>query len=394
MAGFDDPFTMALLAAGGAMMDPDGGMGAGMQAGVNAFAVGSRNQQQKLANQTAQDKLMRKLNADQMLQQVIKEQGEQGPINPVNLAQGLIKTQHPDLVSHGLSMLKDFRPKAKGVRPVVVDGQQFDRPYFDDGSFGEASALPSPVRPMQVNQGSQISFVDPNSLQSRGTMGVGMAPGEAARLAQSDRQFNQSHGLAQQNHALAQQKFALDSNLPFQAQMQGAIAGAKEQSKRKVDAVSNLPKVIDQANESIQLIDDLVAHPGFGMMVGKTNPIGEVAALMPGTDARDFKARFEQIKGKQFLEAFETLKGGGQITEVEGIKATQAISRMERAQSEPEFERAAREFQGIIQRGVDRASGKAGVSSDGMVRQPQLTPREQQQRSTMGGGGFSARRLD
>lgn len=391
MAGFDDPFTMALLAAGGAMMDPDGGMGAGMQAGVNAFAVGSRNQQQKLANQAAQDKLMRKLNADQMLQEIIGKQG--GQINPFKLGQDLINTGHPELVAHGASLMKDFRPKVKTTNKVMRDGQSFTQPVFDDGSFGDVNELPAAEKLMQVNTGNQALLVNPMTGAPTTGFNMGMAPGEAARLSQSERQFNQSHGLAQQNHALAQQKFALDSNLPFQAQMQGAIAGAKEQSKRKVDAVSNLPKVIDQANESIQLIDDLVAHPGFGMMVGKTNPIGEVAALMPGTDARDFKARFEQIKGKQFLEAFETLKGGGQITEVEGIKATQAISRMERAQSEPEFERAAREFQDIIRRGVDRASGKAGTSSDGKVRQPQLTPREQQ-RSTMGGGGFSARRLD
>ena len=128
MAGFDDPFTMALLAAGGAMMDPDGGMGAGMQAGVNAFAVGSRNQQQKLANQTAQDKLMRKLQADQLLQEIIGKQG--GQINPFKLGQDLINTGHPELVAHGASLMKDFRTKVKTTEKVEKDGKPYNRPIF------------------------------------------------------------------------------------------------------------------------------------------------------------------------------------------------------------------------------------------------------------------------
>ena len=156
--------------------------------------------------------------------------------------------------------------------------------------------------------------------------------------------------------------------------MAASKTAATQQAKNKVEAVANLPKVVDQANESIKLIDDLVSHPGFELMVGKSNPAGEIAALMPGTAARDFKARFDQIKGKQFLEAFETLKGGGQITEIEGIKATQAISRMERAQSEEEFKNAGQEFQGIIRKGVERASNKAGQPMPQINRKSFMSP--------------------
>ncbi len=60
------------------------------------------------------------------------------------------------------------------------------------------------------------------------------------------------------------------------------------------------------------------------------------------------------------MQAFQSLKGGGQITEIEGKKATQAITRMETAQSEAEFMRAAREFQDVIRDGVDKARAQAG----------------------------------
>ena len=80
---------------------------------------------------------------------------------------------------------------------------------------------------------------------------------------------------------------------------------------------------------------------------------------IPGTEAADFTVLLDQIKGKQFLEAFETLKGGGQITEVEGRKATEAMARMNTAQSENEFKAALQEFKGIVQQGVERAKQKA-----------------------------------
>jgi hypothetical protein len=55
-----------------------------------------------------------------------------------------------------------------------------------------------------------------------------------------------------------------------------------------------------------------------------------------------------QIEGKTFLEAFESLRGGGAITEVEGAKGQQAISRMNKAQSEVEYIKAARELQDVV----------------------------------------------
>jgi hypothetical protein len=72
---------------------------------------------------------------------------------------------------------------------------------------------------------------------------------------------------------------------------------------------------------------------------------------------------FDQILGGAFLEAFETLKGGGQITVEEGKKATAARTRMSIAQSEKEFIKAAREYQGIVKGAVERARAKAGAAT-------------------------------
>jgi len=153
----------------------------------------------------------------------------------------------------------------------------------------------------------------------------------------------------------------------FDPNLQGTLAGAKESGKMMGEAQTqakiDLPKVVAQGEETVKLVDDLLAAPGFKQAVGTSRVLG--IQNIPGTAAKDFDIRLDQLKGKQFLQAFESLKGGGQITEVEGRKATDAISRMNAAASETEFTKAAREFQDIIRQGVERAKGRAGGASGG-----------------------------
>jgi hypothetical protein len=144
----------------------------------------------------------------------------------------------------------------------------------------------------------------------------------------------------------------------LQGDISQAKAGGKVLGETAANAQINLPQTISQGDETIGLIDDLLKHPGFDSAVGLSsyNPLNRVA----GQPGNDFNIRLDQLKGKQFLQAFETLKGGGQITEVEGKKATDAISRMNASASEDEFKKAAREFQDIVRKGVERAKAKAG----------------------------------
>lgn len=57
---------------------------------------------------------------------------------------------------------------------------------------------------------------------------------------------------------------------------------------------------------------------------------------IPGVTS-DFNAHLGQLEGQTFLQAFNTLRGGGQITEIEGGKATAAIARLQKAQTPDEF---------------------------------------------------------
>lgn len=152
--------------------------------------------------------------------------------------------------------------------------------------------------------------------------------------------------------------------------LQSTLAGAKEagkdRAKNEVAAQASLPQDLAQADQTIGLVDDLLKHPGLGMAVGKSSiiPLNKI----PGTDVKDFNIRLDQLKGQQFMQAYQSLRGGGQITEVEGKKATDAISRMSTASSESEFVKAAKEFQSVIKAGVDRAKAKAGVGAGAPVQ--------------------------
>ena len=93
-------------------------------------------------------------------------------------------------------------------------------------------------------------------------------------------------------------------------------------------------------------------HPGFEGVVGMGIP---GMRFIPGTQAASFDALFRQAEGGAFLQAYESLRGTGQITEIEGSKATSALTRMERSQTEVEFVKAAREFADVIRGAIARA---------------------------------------
>ena len=151
-------------------------------------------------------------------------------------------------------------------------------------------------------------------------------------------------------------------------------ARMKEQGKGQAKFESVAPQAIATAEQMLSKIDDMVgkpaklnakgqvvekgtaAHPGFKAAVGASS----LVPTMPGSKAADFEARLAEIQGGAFLEAYNTLRGGGSITEVEGQKATQAITRMSTAQSEKEFIDAARDFQNVIRTGIKRSKEKLG----------------------------------
>lgn len=138
------------------------------------------------------------------------------------------------------------------------------------------------------------------------------------------------------------------------AESEKAIGAAEGEAAGK--AVTGLSGTIAQADEAIALIDSITADPALpgitGMVQGRLPPLSQA-----GTD---LNVKITQLQGKAFLEAFESLKGGGAITEREGQAATDAMARLNRAQSTEAYIAALNELKAIMQKGVERARAKAG----------------------------------
>ena len=137
------------------------------------------------------------------------------------------------------------------------------------------------------------------------------------------------------------------------------IATIKGNEGARQEAQQGLPLAIEKADRSIATIESLVNHPGFDQAYG----LASYVPAIRGTDRAGADALREQIGGQAFLEAFQSLKGGGQITEIEGQKATAAITRLSNPGISPaEARKAAQEFTEIIRRGTERAKATASGS--------------------------------
>jgi hypothetical protein len=156
------------------------------------------------------------------------------------------------------------------------------------------------------------------------------------------------------------------------AAQQGLTVGAFKKQQDKLgefrgETMSKLPQAEQNVQTTVQLVDDLLKHPGFKAAVG-TN-ITLVDRFIPGTDASSFMAKYDQLKGKQFLESIVQLQGFGALSNLEGTTATNAASSMSISTSEPEFKKAAREYQRVMRLGLERM--KKGVGYNGQRLQMQ-----------------------
>jgi hypothetical protein len=107
----------------------------------------------------------------------------------------------------------------------------------------------------------------------------------------------------------------------------------------------------------IQNIDAILTDPALPYATGAD----AWRTKIPGSEARRVGARMDQLEGQAFLQAFESLKGAGQITEIEGLKATQAIGRLDRYQSQADYEAALRDLRAILEAAAQRPPGWANT---------------------------------
>lgn len=146
-----------------------------------------------------------------------------------------------------------------------------------------------------------------------------------------------------------------------------AAAAGKERGDVTEQARLKLKGVEDATNQGLGLIDRLVGsedgkikpHKGFESYVGLTMRPG--ARLFDGTPEADMDAILKQSLGGAFLKAYDSLRGTGQVTQIEGQKATDAITRMSKSTSEAEFKLAAADFRAALRRNLAQQQKLAGT---------------------------------
>lgn len=130
-------------------------------------------------------------------------------------------------------------------------------------------------------------------------------------------------------------------------------AGGKKLAEAESEAKLNIPAARKGFFEMQRNVGELLSHPGFSGSVGVPSLAG-MASQQPedsmfkrfssGTNEAGWKSLYDQIKSGSFLEAYTGLKGGGQITEIEGEKATNARNRLHPNMTENEFKQVANQY--------------------------------------------------
>ncbi len=137
----------------------------------------------------------------------------------------------------------------------------------------------------------------------------------------------------------------------------GRTAGTDKQT------AANLlgPALID-SERALSRLQEMRTHPGMVAATGASSWL----PVIRGTERAEFETMMDMATGGAFLQAYQMLKGGGQITEIEGKKAEQAINRMNRALSEEAFFRALDDYAESIQDGIRKLQTRAGVEVTGV----------------------------
>ena len=129
-------------------------------------------------------------------------------------------------------------------------------------------------------------------------------------------------------------------------------AGAKEKARAEgkgegtqiVDQRAAIQGVSNMFNSSKALIAKLYNHPGMAAATGTVNGARSLGTFGANNAAKEFITLHNQLAGKIFLAAFAGLKGGGQITEIEGQKATEALSNLNRQLDPPAYRDALEQY--------------------------------------------------
>lgn len=148
------------------------------------------------------------------------------------------------------------------------------------------------------------------------------------------------------------------------ANARALLPGAEQNYQLTMQALSNFdPGTTNDAAKGVQAGED----EQFGKFLGM--PTGQVIPAIPGTNKSNFQNLIKQLSGQAFINIRQALKGAGQVTDYEGAKGQDAISRMELASNSGDqtaFQQALADFTQAVDNGMAllRQQANADNSAD------------------------------
>lgn len=134
--------------------------------------------------------------------------------------------------------------------------------------------------------------------------------------------------------------------------MKAKELGLKDEEARQIrekallasQEIENVVSGLLDENGNLRKGADEVAGGAFGLQ-------GRQSASFPVTEnQRKYQPFLEQLKGQAFLQAFASMRGAGQISNIEGTKATEAIIRNQQYQSDADFAASLRDLRDYSRR--------------------------------------------
>ena len=250
--------------------------------------------------------------------------------------------------------------RAKVARTMQVPGLD-GRPVtiqLDDYGNQKGEGIGAYVAPQLVDTGDKKQFVTPQAGQA---FDVNMS---AAQRDASSRGWANVGLNGEQNQIMREQNVIMGDLKNQEKQLKiGDLQSQQAERNRALQAQQAA------TGAQISVIDKALTHPGRETVTGLSGSL-DPRNYIAGTDATNFKTVVDQIGGTAFLQAFESLKGGGQITEIEGKKATDAMARLNTAQSDDEFKASLQELREVMVRAQSRLGGTPQASQQ-PTQQPQ-----------------------
>jgi hypothetical protein len=284
--------------------------------------------------------------------------------------QGMLEQQELAQKQQQLNMTKEWL-KQKGRMDLVplVDAGQADvalRIATDKGTEGPASVQEYEFARQNGFQGSYMDFKKNNSggdgSDYFGTAVYGKGPDGKQRVGQLGKNGS-IKWLDTAGVDLAPGVEKIDAGTEWLLiDRSGAVVGRQPKDLRGAEREKAIggaqgeasvaaPKDIQAGQNALDLIDSIRNDPAKSRGTGMSSVFNNIR----GTAGYGFEAKVEQAKSGAFLTAINQMRGMGALSNAEGTTATAAVTRMQTAMSEADFDAALADYEKIVRQGMERA---------------------------------------